>query len=106
MVHQFLAGRSHYVRLPGGVSKDSPVLSGVPQGTVLGPLLSIIMISDISKGVSSSDVISFPDDTRVYSNISQSENCYHFQADLNSIYSWATDNNILFNTKKVTIKSD
>ena len=69
--------------------------------TVLGPLLFIIRISDISKDVSSSDVISVAVETRVYSNISQSENCDSLQADLNYIYSWATDNNILFNNNKI-----
>ena len=63
---QFLTNRTHYVRIPGGISKDSPVLSGVPQGTVLGPLLFLIMISDINKGTTSSKLVSFPDDTRVY----------------------------------------
>ena len=33
----FITNRSHFVRLPGGTSEDRPVLSGVPQGTVLGP---------------------------------------------------------------------
>ena len=98
--YQFLTGRSHYVRLPGGVSKDSPVLSGVPQGTVLGPLLFIIIISDIIKDVLSSDVISFLTTLELTPNISQSENCDSLQADLNYIYSWATDNNMLFNTQK------
>ena len=35
----FLNNRQHYVRMPGGISQPHPVLSGVPQGTVLGPLL-------------------------------------------------------------------
>ena len=41
LVH-FLTDRSHFVRLPGGISEDHTVLSGVPQGTVLGPLLFLI----------------------------------------------------------------
>ena len=78
-----------------GVSKDSPVLSGVPQGTVLGPLLFII-ISDINKDILSSKIISFADDTRIYTNITQIENSDSLQTDLNCIYLWAINNNILF----------
>ena len=62
----FLTDRSQFVRLPGGISEDHPVLSGVPQGTVLGPLLFLIMISDIDKDVSASKLVSFADDTRLY----------------------------------------
>ena len=72
---QFLTNRTHYVRIPGSISKDSPILSCVPQGTVLGPLLFLIMISDINKGTTSSKLISFADDTRVYSNIAESDDC-------------------------------
>ena len=98
--HQFLSDRTQFVRLPGGVSKDSPVVSGVLQGTVLGPFLFIIMISDINKDILSSKIISFADDTRVYTNITQIENSDSLQTDLNYIYLWAINNNMLFNHQK------
>ena len=72
----FLNNRHHYVRIPGGISQHHPVLNGVPQGTVLGPLLFLIMISDIDKGISpSSKLVSFSDDIRVYSCINDIEKC-------------------------------
>ena len=89
---QFLTNRTHYVRIPGGISKDSPVLSGVPHGTVLGPLRFLIMISDINKGTASSKLTSFADDTRVCSDIA-------LQSDLNSIYNWAVHNNMFLTPK-------
>ena len=86
--------------MPGGVSKDIPVLSGVPQTTVLGPLLFIIMISDTNKDISSSQIISFVDNTRVYINITQIENSDSLQTDLNYIYLWVINNNMSFNNQK------
>ena len=66
----FLNNRQHYVRIPGGIIQPHTVLSGVPQGTVLGPLLFLIMIIDIDKDISpSSKLVSFADDTSVYSCI-------------------------------------
>ena len=67
---KFLINRTHFVRLLGVLSQNSPVLSGVPQGTVLGPLLFLLMISNINKEIISSKVISFADDTQVYQNYS------------------------------------
>ena len=97
---QFLTNRARYVRIPGGISKDSLVLSGVPQCTVLGPQLFLIMISDINKGTASSKLISFADDTRVYSIIAQADDCDNLQPHLNYIYNWAVQNNMFFNSPK------
>ena len=98
--YHLLTNRKDFVRLPGGVNGDHPVISGVPQGTVLGPLLFIIMIADINKDIAYSKLISFADDTRVYNQISDTEDCDSLQRDLNSVYKWASDNNMIFNAKK------
>ena len=100
---QFLTNRTHYVRIPGGISRNNPVLSGVPQGTVLGPLLFLIMIYDINKGTTSSNLISFADDTRVYSNIAQADDCDNLQSDLNTIYYWALQNIMFLKLSKVRL---
>ena len=94
----FLTGRTHFVRLQGGMSFDSHVISGVPQGTVLGPLLFIIFMCD--SGITSSSMVSFADDTRLYYGISNVDDCAILQNDLNSIYEWAFGNNMLFNAQK------
>ena len=94
------APRIYHKVLPGGISEDHPVLSGVPQGTVLGPLLFLIMISDIDKDVSASKLVSFADDTRLYSGVGDVADCDKLQLDLNAVYDWASSNNMFFNSKK------
>ena len=74
-LYHFLTDRTHIVILQRGVSLDSPVLSCVPQGTVLGPLLFIIIMGDINRGVSSSSIVSFADDTRLYHGSSSADDC-------------------------------
>ena len=97
---------SHFVRLPGGggcISEDHPVLSGVPQGTILGPLLFLIMISDINKDVSASKLVSFADDTRLYSGVGDVADCDNLQLDLNAVYDWASSNNMFLSPKSLVM---
>ena len=90
--------------MQGGVSFDSPVISGVPQGTVLGPLLFRILMCDINSGITASSMVSFADDTRLYYGISNVDDCAILQNDLNSVYDWVSDNNMFFNAKNLQNK--
>ena len=96
-LYHFITGRTQFVRLQGGVSFNSPVISSVPQGTVLGPLLFIIRMCDINSGITSS---SFAEDTRLYYGIYIVDDCAILQNDLNSVYEWVSDKNMFFNTQK------
>ena len=82
------------------MSGGSPVLSGVPQGTVLEPLLFLIMLADINKDISKSNLISFADDTQIYTKIDDVTDCNTLQQDLNHVYDWASANNMFFNAQK------
>ena len=77
-------------------------MSGVPQGTVLGPILFLLHIADIAKGVSTNTTLkSYVDDTRVQRMISDpNADCSPLQADLNSIYQWADEVAMVFNGEK------
>ena len=100
----FLNNRQHYVRILGGIGQPHPVLSGVSQGTVLGPLLFLIMIIDIDISPSTK-IVSFSDDTKVYSCINDIEKCDQLQIDLNSVYDWNHVNNMFFNAQKLNYVS-
>ena len=98
--HSSLSNRYHFVKLPGGSSTASPV---IPQGTVLGPLLFLILMSDIDIGVLNTKVVSFADNTRLYSKIPYVEDCDSLQYDLNCVHYWAKTNNMVFSSQNLGI---
>ena len=99
-IYSFLTGRTQCVIVNGMRSDVSVVKSGVPQGSVLGPLLFLILLGDIDKSVSSAFVSSFADDTRVGHRIKTAEDINSLQEDLKAIYQWSADNNMKFNSEK------
>ena len=64
-IGSWLDGRRQRVVLEGEYSNWKPVLSGVPQGSVLGPLLFLIYINDLDDGIDSK-LLKFADDTNIY----------------------------------------
>ena len=93
--------RQQAVAVDGRVSSLTPVISGVPQGTVLGPVLFLIHICDIAAGLSEKTTASsFADDTRVQRGIKTADDCSSLQSDLGIIYSWDSRVNMHYNGDK------
>ena len=98
-LHNFLVNRRQYVISGDTLSQPSEVISGIPQGTVMGPILFLIFICDIDSDIDSIASM-FCDDTRLMGKIKSEEDVENLQTDLDKIYSWAENNNMLFNNKK------
>ena len=99
----FLTNRVQTILVNGSKSDPQKVLSGVPQGSVLGPLLFLILIGDIDQTIVSSFLSSFADDTRIGKEISTIEDTQLLQSDLNKVYEWALNNNMEFNSDKFEV---
>ena len=77
------------------------MVSGVPQGTVLGPLLFLILINDIDDHLSEEAMVGlFADDTRVSAVIRDEDDVEKLQQNLNIIYDWQVRNIMQFNNEK------
>jgi hypothetical protein len=99
-IKSFLMNRTQSVIINGTQSDSSKVISGVPQGSVLGPLIFLILIGDINEEILYSILRSFADDTRISKGIKSLSDTNNLQDDLNSIYNWASKNNMSFNANK------
>lgn len=98
--HNFLVGRKQFVHADGQNSELAEVVSGVPQGTVLGPILFLILLTTIDKNVLHSFISSFADDTKLVHGVSNENEAKQLQEDLDGVYQWAQEVNMKFNGSK------
>ena len=88
----------------GCVSDPKPVISGVPQGSVLGPLIFLILVGDIDNNISQdTKVRSFADDTRATRGVATVADTICLQEDLNRIYNWTENVNMKLNDDKFEV---
>ncbi|CAM5114425.1 unnamed protein product [Natator depressus] len=78
------------------------VTSGVPQGSVLGPILFNLFINDLEKGVNS-EVAKFADDTKLLKIVKTKADCEELQKGLTKLSDWATKWQMKFNVEKCKV---
>nr|XP_054757211.1 cylicin-1-like [Lytechinus pictus] len=102
----FLSQRSQRVVIDGATSEPATVLSGVPQGSVVGPLLFLLYINDLPEYVTNgSSVRLFADDCALYHPISSREDAEDLQHDLDALQQWERDLGMTFHPGKCQVAS-
>ena len=98
-IEQWLTDRRQRVVVDGEVSNWKSVLSGVPQGSVLGPILFLIYINDLDDSITS-NVLKFADDTKLFRKVNTDGDKQHLQNDLDRLMKWSEKWQMLFNFGK------
>lgn len=96
-IRSYLSGRTFQVKIDNDLSDPFKVVSGVPQGSVLGPLLFLIYINDMYKVCN--NVFLFADDAKIYRILSDMEDTRNLQNDINSVLNW-------FDTWRMSVNID
>ena len=98
-IEQWLTDRRQRVVVDGEVSSWKSVLSGVPQGSVLGPILFLVYINDLEEGVTGK-ILKFADDTKLFRKVKEFGDKQNLQDYIDKLVKWSEKWQMLFNFGK------
>ena len=101
-IEHWLRDRRQRVCVNGQLSSWKNVGSGVPQGSVFGPVLFLIFINDIDADIQS-QILKFADDTKIFRTVETPDDCSVVQSDLNLLMQWAEKWQMRFNVGKCQV---
>ena len=93
-IQSFLQNRKQAVVVDGHYSVHGSIISGVPQGTVLGPIFFLAFINDVNQCITHSTIRCFADDTRISIAIKSEQDVMVLRSDLRNVIEWSLRNNI------------
>ena len=96
----YIQGRKQQVTVLEAASREMPVTSGVPQGSLLGPTLFLLFVDDLPNTVKTSRVACYADDTKIFKNIDSITDCNALQSDLNDFVIWSELSGLIFSQSK------
>ena len=104
-ISSFLDDRKQTVVVNGAKSREAPVISGVPQGTMLEPILFLIIINDLENKIADSNVCFFADDTQISKQIGSLDCKALLEGDLAKVLEWSKVNNMELNKNMFELMS-
>ena len=104
-IDSYLSNRRQFVLFRSSISEPILAVSGVPQGSHLGPILFTLFINDLPKSIKYSSVLMYADDVKLFLPIVDSISHRNLQDDLNSLEKWCHLNLMSLNLKKCKIMS-
>ena len=103
-VSSYLSGRGQSVVIGGNMSSELPVLSGVPQGSILGPTLFVLFLNDIVGGLHDrTNILMYADDTKIWRQMDSIEDHIILQSDINYLHDWSVSNKMKFHPSKCKV---
>ena len=99
-IYDFLKDRFQIVVANGKMSRREPITSGVPQGSVLGPILFLLLIDSIGDIDQNITMACFADDSKLFHSINSIEDAEYFQYCIEKLDNWQKVNNMSFNNGK------
>ena len=100
LFESYVNERQQYVDLDGTTSNNNRILTGIPQGFILGPLLFIIYINDITQSSKHFNFIIYADDTTLCSTVKINADATQLNMELNNVSQWLNLNKLSLNVKK------
>jgi len=100
----YLENRKQQVIIGGSKSGPLPVHSGIPQGSILGPLLFVLFINDMFSVVNNNTNIAlYADDTKIWREINRDVDQIELQKDIDGLYQWSIENKMKFHPDKCKV---
>ena len=99
----YLSNRRQRTTISGTTSKSLPVTSGVPQGSILGPLLFLLYEDHLSNAVRTSNIATFADDTKIFRTINSNTDALALQTDLTNFEESSKNVNLKLNASKCKV---
>ena len=100
MFHSYLSNIYQYVEFNGSISSTKVIDTSVPRGSILGPLLFLIYINDLSCVSPLFNMVMHADDTTLYCNLSNNANENYLNSELNKISECLASNKLSLNARK------